>query len=528
MIKNGVTEMFTHRALAHKISLKLSFAAFLIIISAWPVWAATYYVKAGGNDNLNGLSDATAWATISKAQSVAASGDTVYFRSQDTWASNIQPVMTTTAGVTYDGSTYGTGTRATFQAKGGVNDYGMVSIQAGSQSSPVVFQGFKVDGKGLAVGGIYIGYPNALDISYVTVNNVEVTNGRNTDVGNQYYYGILVGQRQSHTTSNITIVNSEVHDTGHEGISIYPSWMNYGNQVNTVLVRNCNIYNTGLAGNGRGNPIDITDASNNVTVDFNYIHDNSISYGVTIVQYSDPNLGSPNRFTIRYNIIANNYGGIGANLAGQMTASGAIYGNILIDNGISFGGGDYNGSPIVIYNNTIYVPDVNNMWGGFGIYETAVNTSGIAFKNNIVYCSAGRCLYDYGERLTSSQHSNNLLYSASNGPLLFTKGQTYNSSNISSWETSVRTGNPAFTGGTLPTGFNGVYGTNMAPDTNYFSITSGNALRNGATLGSPYNGCINGAGLASPVLRPRGAYDIGAYQYKLNAPAKPRVVTPTN
>ena len=54
----------------------------------------------------------------------------------------------------------------------------------------------------------------------------------------------------------------------------------------------------------------------------------------------------------------------------------------------------------------------------------------------------------------------------------------------------------------------------MVPNTNYFSITSGNALNKGATLGSPYNGCINVAGLATPITRPQGAaYDIGAYEY---------------
>ena len=42
---------------------------------------------------------------------------------------------------------------------------------------------------------------------------------------------------------------------------------------------------------------------------------------------------------------------------------------------------------------------------------------------------------------------------------------------------------------------------------------AGNALANGATLGGSYNGSINQAGLSSPLFRPIGAYDIGAYQY---------------
>ena len=60
----------------------------------------------------------------------------------------------------------------------------------------------------------------------------------------------------------------------------------------------------------------------------------------------------------------------------------------------------------------------------------------------------------------------------------------------------------------------------MVPNTNYFSITSGDALNNGASLGSPYTGCINGAGSATPITRPQGgAYDIGAYEYVSGSPS---------
>ena len=54
--------------------------ALLMLLSAWPALGATYHVKAGGNDSLDGLSDETAWATISKVDRTAIRGDTVYFR----------------------------------------------------------------------------------------------------------------------------------------------------------------------------------------------------------------------------------------------------------------------------------------------------------------------------------------------------------------------------------------------------------------------------------------------------------------
>lgn len=46
----------------------------------------TYYVKNGGNDNADGLSDATAWATIAKVNSFTFTpGDTILFRRGDIW-----------------------------------------------------------------------------------------------------------------------------------------------------------------------------------------------------------------------------------------------------------------------------------------------------------------------------------------------------------------------------------------------------------------------------------------------------------
>ena len=93
--------------------MKKLFLILVIILWASQVWGATYYVKNGGNDSLDGLSDATAWATIAKVTATVKSGDTVYFRSQDTWTGDIRQFYTATAGVTYDGSTYGSGTRAT-------------------------------------------------------------------------------------------------------------------------------------------------------------------------------------------------------------------------------------------------------------------------------------------------------------------------------------------------------------------------------------------------------------------------------
>ena len=93
------------------------FIIFVLICLSCPAWAATYYVKNGGNDSLDGLSDSTAWATIAKVEATVGSGDVVYFRSQDTWTNASRgAVLVPTAGVKYFGTGYGSGTRAKFLA----------------------------------------------------------------------------------------------------------------------------------------------------------------------------------------------------------------------------------------------------------------------------------------------------------------------------------------------------------------------------------------------------------------------------
>lgn len=60
----------------------------LILFVASGSWAeaATYFVKNGGSDAADGLSDANAWANISEVNSTAFSaGDTVNFRRGSTW-----------------------------------------------------------------------------------------------------------------------------------------------------------------------------------------------------------------------------------------------------------------------------------------------------------------------------------------------------------------------------------------------------------------------------------------------------------
>jgi hypothetical protein len=65
--------------------LKICVQLFLVLLPAINAPADTYYVKNGGNDSADGLSDATAWASLYKASVSLSDGDEVLLKRGDTW-----------------------------------------------------------------------------------------------------------------------------------------------------------------------------------------------------------------------------------------------------------------------------------------------------------------------------------------------------------------------------------------------------------------------------------------------------------
>ena len=432
---------------------------FHVLLFTGQTWAActsdgqaeanTYYVKTGGNDGADGTTDANAWETIAKVTSDAISGDTICFRSQDTWT-GADPVLNATAGVTYDGATYGTGTRATLQASSRVNGYGVVQIYV----STVTFKGFLVDSNELSIGGIYIGGTNptpAGDISNIIVDNCEVTNGITTDNPDPaYYYGILIGARGSHTTSSVTVTNNIVHDVGHEGIPIYPNWGGAGgNRVNTALISGNTVYNTGQVGGLRGDPIDIANDSDNIIIEYNTIYGSSAG-NVKVVNYGPGYTGPdeyPNNFIIRYNSI----NGSGFSTGGYIGfphfyGDGAFYGNIVINGALGFGSADYHSVLIKIYNNTFYRNDDSFYAFFFNIDIT--NDDGIEVINNIFYTNNFAIVKDNDTSCDNSlTHTNNLYYRDSGSGdthILCPWDVTFDRAEVTNWEATAQNTDPLF------------------------------------------------------------------------------------
>jgi parallel beta-helix repeat protein len=86
----------------------------LFSILTIPLWATDYYVKSTGNDSNTGLSDAQAWKTITKVNTVWAAGtfapgDNIYFRRGDTFYGTLTVTESGTSANNITIGAYGTG-----------------------------------------------------------------------------------------------------------------------------------------------------------------------------------------------------------------------------------------------------------------------------------------------------------------------------------------------------------------------------------------------------------------------------------
>ncbi|HSA07652.1 MAG TPA: right-handed parallel beta-helix repeat-containing protein [Candidatus Gastranaerophilales bacterium] len=528
------------------------FSLLLIFLLTCPAWAATYYVKNGGNDSNAGTS-ASPWAKCPgmdgwSGKATLSSGDTVYFDKAGTWSSNSSTTVffkTTTDNVTYNGSTWGAGTRAKIEATSGYTggvvggDRPLVYIL----NNTITFTGFEVDGNQTRSSGIMVGYKLAnANVDTVTINNCLVHDIGSFSVTGDWPYGILVSAAAARTTSKVNITNTTIYNTAHGGIDIYPTWTSSGYPiVDTVLIRNCTIYDTGKCTDGYArHNIEVVNDSRNVTVEFCNLYNSPTQgfYYRVSPNYEGNVANPPSGGIFRYNIVHNCGEGITTN--NQRGLSGMtldVYGNIFYNNkswNITIGDGQSDSYPSGVfkfYNNTFLNTTASLAYGDISIaqYNMIGTVPTVYFVNNIV--SVGNSTPIYDRRGAIATRTNNLLYRSSGTTLAYVSGTSYTSANIATWvgNSSTKTTDPAFTGGTPPTYFTGTYGSNMVPNTTYFALGSASpAVNAGTTLGSPYNGFINGAGLATPITRPQGASsDIGAYEYvESGSVITPPAVTP--
>lgn len=502
------------------------FSLLLLLLSVCPVWSQTYYVKSGGNDSAAGTSDGTAWATIAKVTATATSGDTVYFRSQDTWTNDSVPlVLNAAAGVTYIGNGYGSGTRATFYAGHDFivgSSYFVVLISRNN----VTFRGFDIDlNTKRALNGIHVAIWYGANVSNVSIDNVIVRNGTGIQ-WTDWCYGIYLGSTLANRTiSNISVTNSTVYNVFHEGIAVYQEWHSANTKTDNVLLSNNTLY-----GNMYG--ILVANDVNNITVENNNIYNNSL--GGIFIRVSPPSEGPGNVAAAPRNMIfRNNYihenplFGVEIIDPRIMDMSGDFYNNIFYNNGSGTGSSDgadiigrvmntgpnddthYTfsaGSVFNFYNNSFY-NNVNNtttasrsgvfIWCGDGDW---CQTHTLNFKNNIIHTgpaitqSAMKPILDKGGFMV---HSNNLVYRANSAtaPHVVVGSTNYDrnggASDITMWESTAKKTDPLF----------------VSASTHDFRLQAGSpAINAGVNVGLTTDYLGNAIA---------GLPDIGAYEFQL-------------
>jgi hypothetical protein len=448
-------------------------------------------------------------------------GDIVYFASSGVWeTSEGNALLQISGGVVYDGSSWGTGERATLRMTGYVRR-SVINVMEDHPELPTVIRGFHVDSNGQVVSGITVNWPHSQGNMTGAVKRIEdcIVHGVYSESNQgQHEYGILIssGWGGDRHVSNVEILNCEVYNISRGGINVYAANDDPASSISNVLVRGNTVYATGTDPQYAGSTMAVKNHTINIIVEHNVFRDPERGIGIGISTHPEEGFRGPENLVIRNNIITNS-AHAGMFIQGHGGMSMDIYGNIIARNryhGINFTQGLTGNISARIYNNTFYENYYEDQWGdNIRIHNSVANYTTLEFVNNIVYAAGNvvntRCLMDDAERITL--HSNNIYYHPGGGTLIRSpSGTSYSASNISIFEPTALSVDPLFVNpGDIPTRFLGGFGADIRPNTEGFNISEFSEARDaGMSLGTPYNTSING------VVRPMGnSWDIGAYEY---------------
>jgi hypothetical protein len=484
---------------------------FSLTLPLTAVFGSSYYVSNGGSDSAAGTQSAP-WARCPGMSGWNGSktlnpGDIVYFDSAGTWGGGSgMGLLIPAGGVTYDGSSWGTGTRANLKPTNHLSR-GVVLFLEDDPVNPTVIRGFEVDASVANTSGVSM--KNGSDMTGAT-KRIEDCYVHDCGYGDGWWYGIELTPAVGRTHSNIEVLNCIVRNTYRSAIPIYPENDTSSNLLTNVLVRGCDVSGAGTNPSSSGNGIITKNHVIDVVVEYNYVHDCS-GAGLGVATHSTSWAGAENTI-FRYNIVKNNGGGFLVDTGGATDVM--IYGNLFIQNAYTalwwYNNSGASNLSLKVYNNTFYQ--------NTGSYEINFTNTGVfetfEFVNNIVYAYSGTTPFrtDNGSKVT--RHSNNIYYRAGGGTLVNINGTYYNSGNLQSWEPSGYSSDPNFKDtASLPGGIIGTYGVNMSPDAEGLIVEFGDAVNNGTDLGTSFNGAINLSGRSSLTRPQGGSWDIGAYEY---------------
>jgi hypothetical protein len=478
-----------------------------------PAFATDYYVKNGGNDALDGLSDANAWETVTKVRNTSfVPGDRIYFNRGDTWT---VAGTTTTLSLRVNGTAaaplyvgaYGTGNKPIINANNAVSN--CISTYGDSY---VTYENFRVTNTISATyAGAIAGAGGAHHVSFTNIDadilrghggafytdnghDITISNCNITDVTKSFLacegwdrgIGIMIDNSDA-DIYNITIKDNVITDTNAGGIRIgftgtYPvhNVIISGNTLGDigagaieiskdsydVRVIDNHVYKFGMHVDDVAG-IDLYETGSNILVDSNIVR-----------EANDAIAGDPTGADIRAD---------GGNYAteGVHTASDIVISNNVCQNGIR--GIDvlnWEGTPgVKIYNNTIYNHSKT------GLFIIGSYTRDVRCINNIVWDADEYLVNDNwsGEYGGLTVYDYNLYYPEANG---FKWYDDVKDTTIADWRTASSQDSHSRIG--APCVIN--------PSMTFYLYSYSPAVNRGYPL-SDYHNCI-------------GPCDIGAYEYE--------------
>ncbi|MBD3343454.1 MAG: hypothetical protein GF401_00155 [Chitinivibrionales bacterium] len=440
-------------------------------------------------------------------------GDRVVFWNQDTWtASGGNALIQATGGVTYDGGSWGEGSRAILRAEGKLSR-SVVNIMDDDPAHPTTFYGFELDANKQHAAGVGMNWPkNTRDLTGATkgIINCVVHDVSSRSSRGEYAYGIIIGGWGNRKIANVEVVDCKIYNISRGGIDLYPGNDVPTNRASNILVQGCEVYNTGLDPDspGTGAGIGIKNHVVDALVQYNYIH-HAKSACVLLTVHRAPGFRGPERVTVRHNILTNSKKwGIYIQDPGDKEAD--IYGNIIANNyyeGLVLAQSLADSLRLKVYNNTFYHNYYTRDWGSeIRLQNSSAICNDFEFYNNIVV--AGPRTIPVGDDQNKLiHHGNNLYFREGGGDIVRTGGSRYDADEIQQWEPTAIVAWPEFIDTTsVPEGFNSPRGNGLALD------HSSPALDKGAPLGTGYSTSINAT------TRPAGnGWDLGAYEMEQNA-----------
>jgi hypothetical protein len=466
-----------------KKSLIITFLLFISIA----VNAKNYYVKNRGNNSNTGLSDAQAWATITKVNTSSFSpGDTIFFNKGDTWRERLTVPSSGNGGANIVFSSYGTGSApkilGSTEVTAWTNDTGNIWYSDNTLSDPYALQFdgniyFKEKDGDISWGRVKKSTKGALAIEYDWIwisNHIYIYSP--TDP-NSRYSGVEVAQRKEVINLNnknfLTIDGLEVAYSGFTGIN--DQWP--ATNLIGLTIKNCHVHHMGTKEVGYGIEVwhSSTFIQNNtihdsgrrnislniyagdvqlhdVIVEGNTLYD---AYHTTGVDINTSGAGTYNNIIIRKNLMYHTNQGVidgVENFTTQMifvsSESTGTLSNIYIYNnifkntkGIAINVGQEPNRILssYIYNNTFYGVDPNlvSPYMSFIFLHAGSNS---VIKNNIFYNninpavnSTFSCLNVASDAGTVTSDYN-LFYVLSATRLLNWKGTSYSKSQLATYK----------------------------------------------------------------------------------------------